>query len=191
MPVDALIAPAKLTVKALAPTANGAVGAQVAMPILPLVITKAPWAVVVPMPTLPFNIATPVPAAGVVHVPMPTGPRMASLVCGVVVPTPKFPLTLVSPVCVKVPVTVKLSAAASPNHTLPSTSRLPLTYRSVLLEGLLKVPRPIRTSPLISSRSLGLLEPIPTLPPVNKAEYVALENVGVPVKVLADVPLWV
>ena len=80
MPVDAVIAPAKLTVKALAPTANGAVGAQVPIPTLPLVMVKLP--------------------------------------CGVVVP-------------------------------------------------------------------------MPILPPVNKAELVALENVGVPVKVLADVPLWV
>ncbi len=53
--------------------------------------------VTVPMPTLPAMIAIIVPALGVVHVPTPTGPSTASLVCGVVVPIPKLSLTLKFP----------------------------------------------------------------------------------------------
>ena len=45
--------------------------------------------------------------------------------------------------------------------------------------------------PTSSNLVVGVVVPMPTLPPVNKAEYVAFENVDVPVKVLADVPDWV
>ena len=52
IPVVAVIAPALLTVNAFAPTANAEFGAKVPKPTLPLITTKAPCGVAVPIPTL-------------------------------------------------------------------------------------------------------------------------------------------
>ena len=50
---------------------------------------------------------------------------------------------------------------------------------------------PPAIAPLTSRVDPGVAVPIPTLPPVKRAEYVALLKVEVPVKVLAETPVWV
>ena len=53
-----LMAPDVLTVKALFPTANSAVGTQVPIPTFPLVTSRAPCVIaVVPIPTFPLLVS--------------------------------------------------------------------------------------------------------------------------------------
>ena len=174
----AVIAPALVTVNALAPTANADVGAHVPIPTLPLVTTNPPCGVEVPIPTL---------APLVVLI-----PTLPILLLYRLFPAKLHPATVPDEAHVVVPL---LSEAVS---TYPLIGVAPLMIKFVVLtvpftsNALFVVQVPMPTLPLVIAKDAwGVVVPIPTLPPVNKAEYVAFENVGVPVNVLADVPLCV
>ena len=96
IPVEALIAPAWVTVKALAPTPNMAVGAQVPIPTFPLVTTNpANCGVIVPIPTLPPITAKRAVFPPVSVVPIPVLPEeVLSTVWPV---TSKLAILLVAP----------------------------------------------------------------------------------------------
>src|ERR1700688_561627 len=102
---------------------------------------------------------------------MPTLPELVSYTLGPdTVHPPMIPVDdqVVSPV---------LSAAV---NTYPIEGDCPVIVKFV-----------VRIVPCTSKVCPGLLDPIPTLPPVNNPLKVALLKVGVPVNVFADVPLCV
>ncbi len=121
IPVEAVIAPALLTVNAFAPTDNWAVGAQVPIPTLPNT-ASLPSGVVVPIPKLsvivvkrtvvPSSVKPPAAVIPVNPAPLPenavarTVPCTSNAVPGQAVPTPTFPPPLTirfPPAAVQVP----------------------------------------------------------------------------------------
>ncbi len=149
IPVEALIAPALLTVNAFAPTDNWAVGAQVPIPTLPNT-ASLPSGVVVPIPKLsvivvkrtvvPSSVKPPAAAIPVSAEPSPlnavarTVPATSTAVPGVIVPTPTLPFNTLNAVpalgVVHVPIPTDPSTANFVWAVVVPIPKLPLAVMS-------------------------------------------------------------